>query len=116
MPTNCLIDERAGGAFIGVTDRTMQAMRQRGDGPRYIVISARCIRYRWIDLKDWADSRLRISTADPGPNPQPADAGKAAPEYAPVGNEPLEEAMPGDERGGRSPPDLEPAPELAPAA
>ena len=29
-----LIDEREAAAFIGLTDRTMQAMRQRGDGPR----------------------------------------------------------------------------------
>ena len=26
-----LIDEKAAGAFLGLTDRTMQAMRQRGD-------------------------------------------------------------------------------------
>ena len=62
-----LIDEKAAGDFLGVVDRTMQTMRQRGGGPRYVSISARCLRYRRIDLKAWADSRLRSSTSDPGP-------------------------------------------------
>ena len=62
-----LIDEKAAGDFLGITDRTMQTMRQRGGGPRYVSISARCLRYRRIDLKTWADSRLRSSTSDPGP-------------------------------------------------
>ena len=62
-----LIDEKAGAEFIGVTDRTMQAFRQRGGGPRYVVISARCIRYRRIELREWAEARLRTSTADSGP-------------------------------------------------
>ena len=61
-----LIDENEAGAFLGLTVRGMQAYRQRGDGPRYIRISARCIRYRRIDLKAWADARLRKSTSDPG--------------------------------------------------
>ena len=61
-----LIDEKAAGDFLSLTDRTMQAMRQRGGGPRYIAISSRCLRYRRIDLKNWADSRLRSSTSDPG--------------------------------------------------
>ena len=64
---HALIDERAAGAFLGLTDRTMQAMRQRGDGPQYVVISARCLRYRRIGLRAWADARMRSSTSDPGP-------------------------------------------------
>ena len=61
-----LIDEKDGGSFLGLTDRTMQAFRQRGGGPRYIVISARCIRYRRVDLRTWAEARMRRSTSDPG--------------------------------------------------
>ncbi len=61
-----LIDEHKAGAFLGLTVRGMQAYRQRGDGPRYIRISARCIRYRRADLKDWAQARMRSSTSDPG--------------------------------------------------
>ena len=61
-----LIDENEAAEFLGVTGRTMQALRQRGGGARYIVISARCLRYRRIDLRAWADARMRSSTSDPG--------------------------------------------------
>lgn len=62
-----LIDEKAAGAYLGLTDRTMQKMRQRGGGPRYTVISSRCLRYRRIDLRQWAEERMRASTAEPAP-------------------------------------------------
>ncbi len=63
---NALIDEKAAGDFLGLTPRTMQAMRQRGGGPPYIVVSARCLRYTRRRLKTWADERVRTSTSDPG--------------------------------------------------
>jgi hypothetical protein len=63
---NCLIDEREAGNFLGLTPRSLQVFRQRGDGPKLIKISSRCIRYRRLDLKDYADARMRNSTSDPG--------------------------------------------------
>ncbi len=63
---NALINEKAAGDFLRLTARTMQTMRQRGGGPQYIAISARCIRYRRCGLKAWADERVRTSTSDPG--------------------------------------------------
>jgi len=68
-----LIDERTAAAFAGVGVRMLQKMRQRGGGPRYVVLSARCIRYRRSELRSWADQRLRSSTSDPG-QPEPAAA------------------------------------------
>lgn len=64
---NSLIDERAAGAFLDVTHRTMQLMRQRGGGPRFVRLSSRCVKYRRVDLRRWADERLRTSTSDTGP-------------------------------------------------
>ncbi len=61
-----LIDEKAAAAFLGLTDRTMQAYRQKGGGCKFIRLSSRCLRYRRIDLKAWADARIRTSTSDPG--------------------------------------------------
>ena len=61
-----LIGEKAAGAFLGLKDRTMQNYRYRGGGPKYIFLSSRCLRYRRIDLREWADARLRTSTSDPG--------------------------------------------------
>ncbi len=63
---NSLINEKVAADYLDLTDRTMQALRQQGGGPRYIVISARCIRYRRIDLKAWADSLMCSSTSDSG--------------------------------------------------
>ena len=63
---NGLIDERSAASFLGMTDRFMQSRRQQGGGPRYISISARCIRYRRIDLRAWSEARLKSSTSDPG--------------------------------------------------
>ena len=63
---NDLINEKAAGDSLGLTPRTMQAMRQRGGGPRYVLISARCVRYTRNRLKIWADKRVRTSTSDPG--------------------------------------------------
>lgn len=62
-----LIDENRAAEFLGLTPRTLQAFRQRGGGPKFCRVSARCIRYRRIDLNAWNDSRLRKSTSDPGP-------------------------------------------------
>ena len=61
-----LIDEKAAAAFLGVTARHMQALRQRGGGPSYAALSSRCLRYRRLDLRTWAEARLRTSTSDSG--------------------------------------------------
>ena len=61
-----LVDEKAAAAFYGVTVRTMQKLRQSGDGPKYIFLSPRRIRYRRIDLKADVEARIRSSTADEG--------------------------------------------------
>ena len=61
-----LISEDEAADFVGQRVRTLQDKRQKGGGPKYIRISARCIKYRRIDLKEWADSLLRQSTSDTG--------------------------------------------------
>ena len=61
-----LIPESAAADFRGVTERKMQKDRQTGDGPKFIRLSSRCIRYRRIDLKADAEARMRSSTADQG--------------------------------------------------
>ena len=59
-----LIPDSEAAAFLNVTPRALQAWRQRGTGPRYIAISARCIRYRRADLREWAELRLQTRTGD----------------------------------------------------
>ncbi len=61
-----LIGEKAAAAFLGLKDRTLQKFRQVGGGPRYIRLSSRCLRYRRVDLREWAEARVRTSTSDLG--------------------------------------------------
>lgn len=61
---NSLINEKAAAQFLGMTHRWMQSKRYNGGGPVFVRISQRCIRYRRIDLKEYADQQLRSSTSD----------------------------------------------------
>ena len=61
-----LIPETEAADFLNLTTRSMQGMRQRGGGPKFIRLSSRCIRYTRTLLKAHADARLCSSTSDPG--------------------------------------------------
>ena len=63
---HALIDEDAAGDFLDVTPRSMQKWRQTGDGPPFVRISSRCIRYTRFKCRNWYEARLRKSTSDPG--------------------------------------------------
>ena len=61
-----LINEGEAADFIDQSKRTLQGYRYRGGGPLYIRLSRRCVKYRRIDLRQWAEARLRSSTSDAG--------------------------------------------------
>ena len=61
-----LIGEKIAAAFVDLSVRSMQGYRYKGGGPRFCRLSARCVKYRRIDLRQWAEERLRTSTSDPG--------------------------------------------------
>ena len=50
----------------GFSTSFWQARRLRGDGPTFIRISSRAVRYRWGDVLDWLESLRRTSTSDQG--------------------------------------------------
>ena len=52
-------------AWLGYTERMLEARRLRGGGPKYVRISARAVRYRFCDLENFVESCLRSSTSDP---------------------------------------------------
>jgi predicted DNA-binding transcriptional regulator AlpA len=62
-----LVDERTAATMIDMTPRFLQERRRRGNGPPFVQISSRCIRYRPEDIEAWAEERLRTSTSDQGP-------------------------------------------------
>lgn len=59
-----LIPEKPAGVFLDLSPRTMQDLRYRGGGPKYVGVSARSIKYRRVDLRVWSEQRLRNSTSD----------------------------------------------------
>jgi hypothetical protein len=52
--------------FLSLTPRWLELKRYHGDGPLFVRVSARCIRYRLSDIEDWVDCRIRTSTSDLG--------------------------------------------------
>ena len=61
-----LLTEKEVAKMTGFSIRPLQSWRTRGGGPRFVKISARCVRYRIEDVETWIDERLRTSTSDGG--------------------------------------------------
>lgn len=53
-------------AFLNLTPRWLELSRYNGDGPPFVRVSSRCVRYRVDDLRAWIGSRIRTSTSDLG--------------------------------------------------
>ena len=51
--------------LLGLSPRTLEALRLRGGGPPYIQVTPKAVRYRRRDLDAWLDARQRKSTSDP---------------------------------------------------
>lgn len=64
MNSQALLTEREAAEFLKLTPRFLQARRFRGDGPPFVRISSRCVRYRAIDLDKWIGDRVSMSTSD----------------------------------------------------
>ena len=61
-----LVDQQRAAEILDVSERTMEAWRGSGFGPRFVRLSRRAIRYRLEDLEEFIEERLRRSTSDPG--------------------------------------------------
>jgi predicted DNA-binding transcriptional regulator AlpA len=59
-----LLTEKEAAEMIGLTPRFLQNRRTRGDSPRFVRISARCVRYRASDIVEWAEQRLHSNTSE----------------------------------------------------
>lgn len=51
--------------LLGMSPRTMKKWRTEGgnQGPQFVRVSHRCVRYKVSVLRSWQDARLRSSTA-----------------------------------------------------
>ena len=59
-----LLTEKEAGKILGFSIRTLQKWRIEGQGPPFIRVSARAIRYRREDLDQWIESCVRTSTSE----------------------------------------------------
>lgn len=53
------MNSRDAARFLGVTEKTLANLRQRGTGPKFLAFSARCIRYKEADLVAWMNACAR---------------------------------------------------------
>jgi predicted DNA-binding transcriptional regulator AlpA len=59
-----LLTEAEAAEYLQFTPRFLQARRVRGDGPPFVRVSSRAIRYRRSDLVEWVEQHVRTSTSD----------------------------------------------------
>jgi predicted DNA-binding transcriptional regulator AlpA len=50
--------------WFGVSEQWLEIARARGDGPRYVMLSARTIKYRRSDCRAFLDARTHASTRE----------------------------------------------------
>lgn len=56
------LDTEASAKFLDVTPRKMEKMRQFGDGPKFVRVSKKCVRYRVKDLIEYQELHLQSNT------------------------------------------------------
>ncbi len=54
------------GFLLGLSPRTLEALRLRGGGPPFVAVTPKAIRYKRQDIAAWITARRRVSTSDPG--------------------------------------------------
>ncbi len=61
---DALVSEQSAAEFLSVTPGALQKWRMTGNGPQFVRISSRCVRYQRRDLVEWARARVKSSTAE----------------------------------------------------
>jgi predicted DNA-binding transcriptional regulator AlpA len=51
-------------AFLQLSERTLEESRTTGNGPLFVKLSRKAVRYRPADVHNWIASRVRKSTAE----------------------------------------------------
>ncbi len=50
--------------YLGVTHQCLANWRCRGEGPRFLRVGKRIIRYRWKDVEEWMERRSGQTDAE----------------------------------------------------
>ncbi|QDG76717.1 AlpA family transcriptional regulator [Labrenzia sp. PHM005] len=62
IPNTHLLNETKAAEYLGLSIRTLQAWRVRGEGPVFVKLG-RAVRYRPDDLQAWVNDRIAASTS-----------------------------------------------------
>lgn len=62
-PHETLLTTAEAANVLRLSARTLEDMRWRGGGPRYLRLSRNAIRYRQSDLLEWAEAKARVNTS-----------------------------------------------------
>ncbi len=57
-----LLTPSQAGALLGMTPGALAQLRYTGQGPAFVKLTAKAIRYRQGDLDAWVEANLRTST------------------------------------------------------
>lgn len=57
------IDEKLAAKFLGLSPRTLQGFRTKGDGPEFHKIGKKSVRYQIADLQNWKNNARRRNTS-----------------------------------------------------
>jgi excisionase family DNA binding protein len=52
--------------YVRLGKPTLERFRISGDGPVYLSLGKKAVRYRKVDLDDWLESRVTRSTSERG--------------------------------------------------
>jgi len=57
------VPSEAAAEFLGVSIRKMEKMRREGDGPKFVRLSSKLVRYRICDLIEFQEQNLQENNA-----------------------------------------------------
>jgi predicted DNA-binding transcriptional regulator AlpA len=63
-PDDELLNTNQVAEWLGCSPQSLEIYRSRGEGPRFIVIGPRNIKYRRSDVKAWLKTRVHQSTRE----------------------------------------------------
>jgi hypothetical protein len=63
--SSVVLDTPGAAEFLGVSPRTLEGMRVRGNGPPFSKVGGRVV-YRVAVLEEFLERQERVSTSDPG--------------------------------------------------
>lgn len=57
------LDTPQAARYTGLAEKTLEGLRCRGGGPRFVRYSRKAVRYRIADLDEWMNARAVASTS-----------------------------------------------------